>query len=141
MNNATNGPNGPMLKAAGLWAKTSVKGGQYLTGRLGGVKVLILENRDRKTDDDPSHSLFFVEAPDRRQGGAERPQDRAGGRGGPETPQTPQTPSQAQRGGIPGHRSGIPGHRDPVPDHQAPLDRDGPPPARDVLDDAPEWER
>jgi hypothetical protein len=37
----------PMLKAAPLWAKTSVKGGQYLTGRLGGVKVLVLENRDR----------------------------------------------------------------------------------------------
>ena len=44
----------PMLKAAGLWEKTSVKGGQYLTGRLGGVKVLVMENRDRKTDDDPS---------------------------------------------------------------------------------------
>jgi hypothetical protein len=29
--------NSPMLKAAGLWAKSSVKGGQYLTGRLGGV--------------------------------------------------------------------------------------------------------
>jgi hypothetical protein len=27
--------NSPMLKATGLWAKTSVKGGQYLTGRLG----------------------------------------------------------------------------------------------------------
>ena len=56
----------PMLKAAGLWAKTSVKGGQYLTGRLGGVKVLIMENRDRQTDDDPSHHLFFTEAPDQR---------------------------------------------------------------------------
>ena len=40
--------NSPMLKAAGLWAKTSVKGGQYLTGRLGGVKVLVMENRDRQ---------------------------------------------------------------------------------------------
>jgi hypothetical protein len=45
-----NASNGPMLKAAGLWAKSSVKGGQYLTGRLGGVKVLILENRDRQSD-------------------------------------------------------------------------------------------
>ena len=44
-----NANNGPMLKAAGLWAKTSVKGGQYFTGRLGGVKVLVMENRDRKT--------------------------------------------------------------------------------------------
>jgi hypothetical protein len=33
------GRNEPMLKAVGLWAKTSVKGGWYLTGRLGGVKV------------------------------------------------------------------------------------------------------
>jgi hypothetical protein len=64
--------NSPMLKAAGLWAKSSVKGRQYLTGRLGGVKVLVMENRDRKSDDDPSHHLFFVEAPDRRQGATER---------------------------------------------------------------------
>ena len=78
--------NSPMLKAAGLWAKSSVKGGQYLTGRLGGMKVLIMENRDRQSDDDPSHNLFFVEAPDRRQGAAERPQDRFGRAGGKSTP-------------------------------------------------------
>jgi hypothetical protein len=46
----------PMLKAAGLWAKSS----QYLIGRLGGVKVLVLvlENRDRKSDDHPLHHLL-----------------------------------------------------------------------------------
>ena len=84
MNNAA---NGTMLKAAGLWSKTSVKGGWYLTGRLGGVKVLVMKNRDRKSDDDPSHHLFFVEAPDRRQ---ERG-DAARG------PQTAQRPSEPQR--------------------------------------------
>jgi hypothetical protein len=52
----------PCYSTPKLWAKTSVKGGQYLTGRLGGVKILVLENRDRKTDDDPSHHLFFAEA-------------------------------------------------------------------------------
>jgi hypothetical protein len=119
-----NANNSPMLKAAGLWAKSSVKGGQYLTGRLGGVKVLILENRDRQSDDDPSHHLFFVEAPDRRQGAEERPQERSDGQRGVGTPRTPQTPSAA-------HRSGFPGHRNRVPDHQAPLDHD----------DAPEWAR
>jgi hypothetical protein len=62
-----NSNNGPMIKATGLWQKTSVKGGQYLTGRPGGLKVLIMENRDQKTDDDPSHHLFVAEAPDRRQ--------------------------------------------------------------------------
>ena len=87
----SNTSNSPMLKAAGLWAKTSVKGGQYLTGWLGGVKVLVMENRDRKTDDDPSHHLFFVEAPDRRQerGDAAR------------APQTAQRPSEPQRRSFP----------------------------------------
>jgi hypothetical protein len=78
--------NSPMLKAASLWSKTSVKGGQYLTGRLGGLKVLILENRDRQSDDDPSHHLFFAEAPDRRQGAQERGEGR---RAGADTPAAP----------------------------------------------------
>jgi hypothetical protein len=56
-------PKTPMLKAAGLWAKSSVKGGQYLTGRLGGMKVQILENRDRQKDDDLSHHFFAEAAP------------------------------------------------------------------------------
>jgi hypothetical protein len=122
--------NGPMLKATGLWQKTNVKGGQYLTGRLGGVKVLVMENRDRHSDDDSSHILYFVEAPDRRQEPQEPPQERSDGQRGL-TPRTPQTPSAAHRPSFPGHRSGVPGHRDPVPDHQAPLDHD----------DAPEWAR
>ncbi len=121
-----NANNGPMLKAAGLWAKSSVKGGQYLTGRLGGVKVLILENRDRQSDDDPSHNLFFVEAPDRRQGAGERAQERFGGAGATEPPRTPQNASAMHRSASYG-----PGQR--VPDHQAPLDYDMP--------DAPEWAR
>ena len=90
-----NANNGPMLKAAGLWQKTSVKGGQYLTGRLGGVKVLVLENRDRQGDDDPSHHLFFAEAPDRRQGA----QERGEGRRAPNPPRVPKGPPQPQRSG------------------------------------------
>jgi hypothetical protein len=136
-NTASNGQKpSPMLKAAPLWQKSSVKGGQYLTGRLGGVKVLILENRDRQSDDDPSHHLFFAEAPDRRQGVAERPQERSGGAGATHPPRTPQNAS----GALP--RTAY-GHRDRVPDHNAPLQRaDGPPPARDAdLDDTPEWAR
>jgi hypothetical protein len=140
--NTSNGPKpSPLLKAAHLWAKSSVKGGQYLTGRWGALKVLVMENRDRKSDDDPSHILFFTEAPDRRQDAGERAQERSGGAGATHPLRTPQNASAAHRPSFPGHRSGVPGHRDPVPDHQAPLDRDGPPPARDVLDDAPEWAR
>jgi hypothetical protein len=111
MNDATN--NSPMLKAAPLWAKTSVKGGQYLTGRLGGMKVLVMENRDRKSADDPSHHLFFVEAPDRRQSGQQGAQECSGGPGAPQT---------SQRAPDPQRRSF---------QAQAPLDRD----------DAPEWAR
>jgi hypothetical protein len=87
---SANAPNSPMLKAAGLWAKTSVKGGQYLTGRLGGLKVLVMENRDWKSDDDPLHHLFFVEPPDRRQGAQERGD-------GARASQAAQRPSEPQR--------------------------------------------
>ena len=79
-----------LLKAAPLWAKSSVKGGQYLTGRLGAMKILIRENRDRQDDDEPSHHLFFTEVPDRRQGAQERG-DRA------RASQTAQRPSEPQR--------------------------------------------
>jgi hypothetical protein len=50
-----------------------------MNGRLGGVKVLVMENRDRKSDDDPSHTLFVAEAPDRRQGAQQVAQERSGG--------------------------------------------------------------
>jgi hypothetical protein len=104
MNNAS---NGPMMKAAGLWAKSSVKGGQYLTGRLGGVKVLILENRDRHSDDDPSHILYFTEAPDRRQDAGERPQESSDGqRGAWDTPDASDAIS-----GAPQRRSWAPQRR------------------------------
>jgi len=39
------------------------------------------ENRDRKTDEDPSHVLYFAEAPDRRQVEQERVQERSGASG------------------------------------------------------------
>jgi hypothetical protein len=112
--------NSPMLKVAGLWQKSSVKGGQYLVGRWGGLRVLVMENRDRQTDDDPSHILYVTEATDRRQGGQERPQERFGN-----PPRTHQTASATQHSGFRGQR---------VSDHQAPLDHDDMPAA-------PEWAR
>ena len=86
----------PMIKAGGLWAKTSAKGGRYLTGRLGGVKVLILANKDRQSENDPSHILYFVDGEQRRQG----PQEHGGGL---QAPKTRQTPPQPQRSGFQGH--------------------------------------
>jgi hypothetical protein len=109
-----------LLKAAPLWAKSSVKGGQYLTGRLGAMKILIRENRDRQGDDEPSHHLFFTEVPDRRQGA----QERGDGVRAPQPPRTGQRPSDAPRSDIYGQ-----GQR--TPDHQTLLD----------IDDVPEWAR
>jgi hypothetical protein len=60
------------------------------------VKVLILVNRDRQSDDDPSHILYFVEAPDHRQGGQERREDP----GRAQMPSARQTPSQPQHSGF-----------------------------------------
>ena len=54
-----------MLKAAGLWEKTSAKGNRYFVGRLGGVKILILANLDQSAESNPTHHLFFVEAAER----------------------------------------------------------------------------
>jgi hypothetical protein len=59
-----------MLKAAGLWRKESAKGNTYWAGRLGGVKILILENRDRQDENEPSHHLFFVEGTSRPAAGS-----------------------------------------------------------------------
>jgi hypothetical protein len=49
------------LKAAGLWQKTSAKGNTYFVGRLGGVRILIFENRDRSGENDPTHILYFAD--------------------------------------------------------------------------------
>jgi hypothetical protein len=52
----------PLLQAARLWEKTSGKGTRYMQGRLGGVKLVILPNRDY-VEGDPAnshtHNLFF----------------------------------------------------------------------------------
>src|SRR3954470_7728073 len=116
MNGNTN--NSPLLKVAPLWSKTSVKGGWYLAGRFGGVKILIMETKDRQGDDDPSHILYFTEAPDRRQGGQQAAPERSGDAGGTTTPPTGQRASGDRRSAF---------------QAQAPLDRDEPPP--------PEWTR
>jgi hypothetical protein len=56
-----------MLRAAGLWRKTSAAGNEYFAGRLGGVKIIILSNRDRGEDESqPSHYLFFADGEKRQ---------------------------------------------------------------------------
>jgi hypothetical protein len=59
---------GPMLTAARLWQRTSAKGTDYLTGRLGGVKVIILPRRDGE-EGDHTHVMMFAEPAPRDGGG------------------------------------------------------------------------
>lgn len=51
----------PLVKLAGLWEHVSASGNQYYVGRLGAAKIVILKNRDRQGDQDPSHILFVTE--------------------------------------------------------------------------------
>jgi hypothetical protein len=61
----------PMLKAAGLWEKTSAAGNTYFVGRLGGVRVLILRNRDAGAEGEPDWHMFFADGAPRE--AAEKP--------------------------------------------------------------------
>lgn len=61
-------PRAPMIEAGRLYSRTSSKGTDYLTGRLGGLKVLIWKKRD---GDEGDHShVLMVTAPAPRDGGA-----------------------------------------------------------------------
>ena len=60
------------LKAGNLWEKTSARGSRYLVGRLGGVRVLIFENRDRKGENDPTHVMYFADGEKRGDSAAAR---------------------------------------------------------------------
>ncbi len=59
---------GPSITACKLWEKTSAKGLKYMAGRIGGIRVTVMPNRDRQSEDDPSHVLLFSEAPSRNEG-------------------------------------------------------------------------
>ena len=78
----------PLLQAARLWERTSAKGTRYMSGRLGGVKVVIMPNRDFVEGDQANghtHILFFQDGTPTQP----RPADRA--------PAEPREPAQRER--------------------------------------------
>ena len=84
----------PMLRAAGLWRKTSAAGNEYFVGRLGGVKVIILANRDRGEDgSQPTHYLFFVD-------GEKKPEGQRAAASGAARPRAPYPARPAGRGPV-----------------------------------------
>ena len=87
-------PSAPMLRAAGLWRKTSAAENEYFAGRLGGVKIVILVNRDRGEDESqPTHYLFFVD-------GEKRPEGQRAAASGPARPRAPHPSRRAGRGPV-----------------------------------------
>jgi len=56
------GSSSALLQAARLWERTSARGTRYMSGRLGGVRVVIMPNRDFAEDDSANshtHILYF----------------------------------------------------------------------------------
>lgn len=48
------------VKLTGLWKNESKDGESFLSGSLGGVRVLVFKNKYKKTDKDPDFNLFFA---------------------------------------------------------------------------------
>jgi hypothetical protein len=62
-----------LIKAAGLWRKTSGRTGrEYLAGRLGVLRVLVFENKDADQEGEPTHLLMISAAEDKSQEQSQR---------------------------------------------------------------------
>jgi len=48
------------LKLTGLWKNTSKEGKAYLSGSLGGVKVLVFPNEHKRDEKDPDFNLVLA---------------------------------------------------------------------------------
>ena len=83
-----------MFRVTGLWKRTTQAGGMQLSGKLGSLRVVILENQDRHHKNDPDFIAYLdgktddsgVPAPGRR---------RAKHR--PDSDSIPEAPEPAQR--------------------------------------------
>jgi hypothetical protein len=84
----------PLLQAARIWERTSAKGTRYMSGRLGGVRIVIMPNRDFAEDDPANshtHILYFQD------GSTSAPRPAAAERAPAEKREA--RPRQAARGG------------------------------------------
>lgn len=51
----------PMINVGGLWENTSKNGGVYLSGNLGGLKILVFPNDKRGNDRAPDWRVCLTE--------------------------------------------------------------------------------
>lgn len=67
---------GEINNLTGLWLKTGQKdGSQYMVGRLGYMRVMVLKNRHKQHDSEPDYNLVITAIDNQQDGG--------GGRQGP----------------------------------------------------------
>jgi len=59
------------VKISGLWKNTSKEGKTFLSGTLGGIKVLVFQNEFKKENKDPDFNLFFAPKEGREKKAAE----------------------------------------------------------------------
>jgi hypothetical protein len=50
-----------MIKLAAFWKKTSKEGRGYYVGKLGDGKLLLFQNKDKKSENHPDLQLFIVQ--------------------------------------------------------------------------------
>jgi hypothetical protein len=51
---------GEMIKITGLWKNVSEKGEAFMSGSLGGAKVLIFKNSFKQEEKHPDYNMFFA---------------------------------------------------------------------------------
>ena len=101
--------DGPMIKLAGLYENISKAGNRYFVGYLGGVKLIMLENKRRESEKEPGWTLFVAERPEQKSQAA-KPKEPAApaqgelvsGQGVKATAARAQAPLTSSRAGQPG---------------------------------------
>jgi hypothetical protein len=102
----------PLIPACRLWKKQSAAGQSYLVGRMGGLRVLIMANKERSGDEDHTHILLITAAPDT--GAAQTTEREVSPNAPPDArPAWAKAKARGKRSAVGGQRSQIP--NDPVP--------------------------
>ena len=59
-----------MIKITGLWKGKDKNGSTFMSGTMGGVKVLIFANKYKEEDKHPDYIMYFAQKEDKKDGGS-----------------------------------------------------------------------
>jgi hypothetical protein len=68
-NNAQDSKGG-LIRVMGLWENTDKRGNKYLSGSIGGVRVMIFANTFKQGEREPDYRLFISQRSQEERGGA-----------------------------------------------------------------------